>query len=296
MDETMERRTLGPRREGFPRQRLCVLPRPQVAAALAAPVTRRLTVTDAGWFPHAAGHVRARGTGVPETIVILCVAGRGQVRIRDDAHAVGPGTCVIIPAGTPHEYSASHQDPWTIWWMHLRGTDVPDLVAPLPAAQHPIRRLRAVDRAVALFDELVGTMERRPSEARLIAAAGIAWNLLARVTADTVLPADGSPLERAMRYLESRVDGQVTVAELAALVGLSPSHLSAQFRETTGGGPGAYHTSLRMSRARSLLDTTSMSVAEVAAATGYADPLYFSRHFRRRHAMSPSEYRAQHKG
>ena len=68
------------------------------------------------------------------------------------------------------------------------------------------------------------------------------------------------------------------------------------WRKATGGGPGAFHTSLKMARARELLDTTELAIADVAAAVGYADPLYFSRHFRRVHGMNPSTYRSQHKG
>jgi AraC family transcriptional regulator, arabinose operon regulatory protein len=50
-----------------------------------------------------------------------------------------------------------------------------------------------------------------------------------------------------------------------------------------------------MARARALLDTTTSTVTEIASAVGYSDPLYFSRHFRRVHGMSPSAYRAEHK-
>lgn len=150
--------------------------------------------------------------------------------------------------------------------------------------------------AARLFDELVGLLERRLAPAHLLAASGVAWHLLTRIAADSVLPAEGSALERAMRYLESRIDGTIQVGELAAIVGMSPSHLSALFREATGGGPASFHTSLKMARARVLLDTTAASIAEVATAVGYADPLYFSRHFRRVHGISPSRYRSHHKG
>jgi AraC family transcriptional regulator of arabinose operon len=53
---------------------------------------------------------------------------------------------------------------------------------------------------------------------------------------------------------------------------------------------------LRMTRARGLLDRTTLTIAEIARAVGYDDPLYFSRHFRDRHGVSPREYRAIHKG
>lgn len=296
MDETL---ISGPpfyRKTGFHNERLCVVPRPQVEAALERAGTRRMTVTDAGYFPAASGHRRVRAKGAPETIVILCVAGAGVVRIADESYALTPGACITIPAHQPHDYQASFDDPWTIWWMHVRGTDVAELTGPMLGIPHPLTRLRAVEGVAALFDELVGLLERRHSPAQLLAASGVAWQLLTRIVADSILPAEGSPLERAMHFLEARVDSNIQVGELAAMVGMSPSHLSALFRRATGGGPGAFHTSVKMARARHLLDTTTASVADVAAAVGYADPLYFSRHFRRVHGVNPTQYRAQHKG
>lgn len=283
------------RMDGFAGQRLCVVPRPQVEAALARPVTRWLTVTDAGYFPRAVGHRRERGQGTRETIVLLCTAGAGRVRIGDGIHALAPGAGIVIPAGMPHEYEASIDDPWTIWWLHVRGSQVAELTAPIVGATQQVVRLRSLDRVVALFDDLVTTLERRLTPAQLLAASAAATHLVTRFAVDSVLPADGSPLERAMRYLESRIDGSIQVSELAAMVQLSPSHLSALFRQATGNGPAAFHTGLKMTRARNLLDTTTLPVADVASAVGYSDPLYFSRHFRRVHGVSPSAYRADHK-
>ncbi|MFC8680119.1 helix-turn-helix domain-containing protein [Microbacterium ureisolvens] len=296
MDETLITDEPFYRRDGFDNQRLCVVPRPQVEAALGRAVTRRMTVTDVGYFPAASGHRRVRAKGAPETIVILCVAGAGVVRIAGDGYPLTPGACITIAANQAHEYQASLDDPWTIWWIHVRGTDVAELTGPLLGIPHPLTRLRAIEGVVALFDELVSLLERRQSPAHLLAASGIAWQLLTRVVADSILPAEGSPLERAMHFLEARVDSNIQVGELAAMVGMSPSHLSALFRRATGSGPGAFHTSIKMARARKLLDTTTASVAEVATAVGYADPLYFSRHFRRVHGVNPTQYRAQHKG
>lgn len=293
MDKTTD---LAPhyRSDGFPNQRLCVVPRPQVEQALSRPVTRRLTVTDVGHFPRAIGHRMTRAHGIEETIVLLCTAGSGTVRIGGEDFALTPSTAAVIPARTAHQYEASGANPWTIWWAHVRGTDAADLTAPLatPRRATPVRSL---DRLVALFDELTTLLERRLTPVQLTVASGTASHLLTLLAADSALPTDGSALERAMRYLEARVDGTISVGEIAALVGVSPSHLSALFRSATGSGPAAFHTSLRMARARTLLDTTRSSIGEVAAAVGYADPLYFSRHFRRIHGMSPSAYRDAHK-
>lgn len=285
------------RAEGFDRQRLNVVPRPLVDAALTRPVTRRIVVTDAGYFPRAAGHGRHRPRGAEETIVIVCVGGGGWVAVGDQRMRVGSATAIVLPSGVPHSYGASPDDPWTIWWAHVRGADVAELLAAADISPARVTlSLRAVDRATALLDEIVTSLERDTTPARLVATAGMAWRLLTQLAVDRLLPEDGTPLERALRYLEERVDGHVQVPELAAMVGVSPSHLAALFREATGGGVIAHHLALKMALARRLLDTTDLTVAEVGRRAGMDDPFYFSRQFRRTHGVSPSGYRELRKG
>ncbi len=285
------------RADGFDHQRLVVVPRPLVDAALARGVTRRILVTDAGYFPQADQHGRRRETGAAETIIIVCVGGAGWFEVDGIRTRVGPGGAIVLPGGTPHAYGASEDDPWTIWWVHVRGRDVDELVVACgirPDA--PLLSLRSLDRITALIDEIVTSLERDMTPARLLATSGMAWRLMTQLAVDRLLPEDGTPIERAMRYLQDRVNGHVQVGDLAALVGVSPSHLAALFRQATGGGVVAHHLSLKMARARRLLDTTDLTVAEVARQVGMDDPFYFSRQFRKVHGTSPTAYRAHRKG
>ena len=293
----MESVDTGERADGFDRQRLSVVPRPLIDAALVRPVTRRILVTDAGYFPRADHHGRHRPAGVAETIVIVCVAGSGWVEAAGIRTSVGTSTAIVIPGGTPHSYGASAEDPWTIWWCHVRGTDVPELLEATGIRPDRVTlSLRAVERATSLLDEISVAMARDTTPARLIATSGMAWRLMTQLAVDRVTPGEGAPLERAMRYLEERVDGRVQVPELAAMVGVSASHLAALFRDATGGGVLAHHNALKMARAREMLDATTLPVAEVGRRIGLDDPFYFSRQFRRTHGMSPRTYRETRKG
>lgn len=285
------------RAEGFDHQRLEVVPRPLVEAALARPVTRRVLVTDAGYFPHADHHARHRSRGEAETIVIVCVGGTGWLDAGGTRTRVGRGGAIVIPRGVSHSYGASDDDPWTIWWIHVRGADVAELLSASGVDDDAtVLSLRGLDRVTSLLDEILTALERDITPARLVATSGMAWRLLSQLAVDRLLPEDGTPLERAMRYLQERIDGHVQVADLAALVGISPSHLAAQFRQATGGGVLAHHLSLKMARARRLLDTTDATVAEIARAVGMQDPFYFSRQFRKIHGISPTAYRDTRKG
>ncbi|TKK91621.1 helix-turn-helix domain-containing protein [Herbidospora galbida] len=286
-----------PIQEGFRNQRLTVVPRRVVAEASARPVTRRLMVTDTGYYPVATDHLMRRPSGIEEAVFILCTGGLGWATVGGVTYRIGSNAALVIPRGVPHAYGASTEAPWTIWWCHLRGTDLAELLEEIGAGpSRPVVSIRRLDRAVALLDEIVTIMERDHSPAALTGAAGAAWKLLTQIVLDRVMPVPGDPLQRAMAYLAERLDTTVRVAELAALVGVSPSHLSALFRRATGGGVLAHHTALRMAQARNLLDTTDATVADIAREVGYTDPFYFSRHFRRLHETSPTEYRNRAKG
>jgi len=283
--------------EGFRNERMCVVPRPQVAEILGRPVTRRLMVTDAGVFPAARDHERFRPAGSAETILIACTAGSGWVEIGDIRVGVGSGSVVLIPSGVPHRYASSDSNPWTIWWCHLRGSDATELVESTGATlERPVLAMHNIERCVALIDEIITALERDLLPARMLGASGTAWKLLTQIALDRALPERADPLQRAMAYLSERIDSTVKVSELASMVGVSASHLGTMFRTATGGGVLAHHTALRMSRARQLLDSSSLGIAQIAHAIGFQDPLYFSRQFRRTHGVSPSEYRAQRKG
>ncbi|SDR93164.1 helix-turn-helix domain-containing protein [Microterricola viridarii] len=283
-------------RDGFTRQRLAVLPRPLALEAAALPLTGALQVTDAGWFPRAAGHQRSREHGSAESILLLCTEGSGWVELAGVRQEVRAPAVALIPAGAPHRYGASTGTPWTIWWLHLRGSLSAELFAEAGVGVTGLADAGQGAELAALAEQIVTALERDPSRAHLVRASGLAWNLLTLLASRTGEAGGDDPVQRTMGYLAERLDRPVGVEELARHARVSPSHLGALFRAATGGGVIAYHSTLRMARARQLLDGTDLPIAAVARATGYADPLYFSRQFSATHGVSPRGYRAQHKG
>lgn len=284
--------------DGFPGQRLLVMPRQAVRTALTQPGTSHLVVTDAGYFPEARAHGMARPAGVPQSVVLVCVRGGGWCEVGGVRHVVSAGQVVVVPPETAHEYGSDDAAPWTLWWLHLDGRDLAEFlrVAGLTASA-PVRQLTDVYRVVALIEEVVQAMERDQTFASVLAASGAAWHLMALLCSERRV---GSPresaVEQAQDYLRKHVTDRVSVEELAALARLSPSHFAARFKAETGSTPLRYQTQLRMSRARELLDTTDLPVGLVAERVGYVDPFYFSRQFKAVHGSTPVGYRAQRKG
>ena len=281
-------------KDGFPGQRLQVLARPLVDSALNDPITDRMLVTDAGYFPHAAAHGRARRGGASQAIVMICVEGAGRLSMDDRVFLVQSGNAVVIPSNTPHLYVADEANPWSIWWLHVAGTDVDELVnAIIGPERDPVLPLRNVYAAAGLVEQIVGMLENDETSATLYDAAGSAWRLLAQLCSDRLRggPAASDRIHVVEEYLRSNLAAAFTIAELAHLVGLSASHFSALFKASTGLNATEYVKRLRSARARQLLMTTAFSIAEVGARVGYPDAFYFSRQFRSVNGISPSEFR-----
>jgi len=96
-----------------------------------------------------------------------------------------------------------------------------------------------------------------------------------------------------VRFCEENLDKPLTVSQMAGKMFLSPDHFSRLFSAEMGISPGAYLRRLRLERARVLLRTTSLSVAEVARASGWQNPNQMAHAFRSAFGSTPSDYRAQ---
>ena len=83
----------------------------------------------------------------------------------------------------------------------------------------------------------------------------------------------------------------INIEEYAVSRGMSVSWFIRNFKKFTGITPMQFITSIRITNAQMLLETTNYAVNEIARIVGYDNPLYFSRLFHKQKGCSPSEYR-----
>ena len=188
------------------------------------------------------------------------------------------GSAVLIPPGISHREDATH---FEVVWIGLEGS-----------------RLAGLDpRGVMLSfsDELPAVAETlwrrvgRSTGTTGMEAEGLATTALGlflRGAEDQ--PGPGDAIDQAVDLLHRRLATCPPITQLAAQAGMSESYFFRSFRRRTGQTPRAYLARIRLDRAQALLRCSSLTVAEVARQVGYADPLYFSRAFRRAFGRPPS--------
>ena len=98
-------------------------------------------------------------------------------------------------------------------------------------------------------------------------------------------------VERALEVMARDYQQKWNIRKLAAISGLSPSRFAHVFKAATGCAPLQYLKWLRMTKARSLLERTTLSLKQVLHAAGFTDRSHFSRDFGRMYGKTPSEFR-----
>lgn len=107
----------------------------------------------------------------------------------------------------------------------------------------------------------------------------------------TITPLDEQLIEKAIKTVEDNIsDPDFSVESLGAAVGLSRSHLYKKLMSITGKGPAEFIRTVRLKRAKQLLEKSQMQVAEIAYAVGFNSPKRFTANFKNEFGMSPSEY------
>lgn len=92
-------------------------------------------------------------------------------------------------------------------------------------------------------------------------------------------------------YIDEHFDQPLSLEELGNTVNLNPSYLCRLFKRTLGSTISHYLNFVRIHEAENLLLCSEKSITEIGFATGFADPVYFDRVFKRFNGCTPTSYR-----
>ena len=103
-----------------------------------------------------------------------------------------------------------------------------------------------------------------------------------------------SAVKKAMLYIQENYSRDISLDDVSSQVNISPYYFSKIFKEETGENFIEYLTRVRIDKAKELLVDENVSVKEAGIQSGYSDPNYFSRIFKKQMDMTPSEYKARY--
>lgn len=209
-------------------------------------------------------------------LIHFVVSGKGVFKINDREYTVSEGEMFIIPPFVETYYVSDKADPWSYIWIGFTSGIEPPFkkadVIKCPEAQNIFNSMKKCERHSGTVSSFLC--------ARL-------WDLFSLLseekdTADFV--------EKAIDCIHSEYMTKLTISEIAKRLNLDRTYFSVAFKKKTNLSPKEYLLNYRMDIAKQLLKDKNKSVSVVAYSVGYQDIFNFSKMFKQKFGISPSEY------
>jgi len=223
----------------------------------------------------------------------VTLAGVQTFRYRGAQRFSLPGNIIVLHPDEEHDGGAATDAGLRYRMLYLEPALLLRCIdhdrAALPFVEQPVFADAALRAALAaaldsldealdelLVDDLIGEI-----------AAGLARH--ARRPVKALGPLARRQACRAREFLLANLERRVRSAELERAAGLDRYALARQFRALFGTSPHHFLVMRRLDRARAMM-VEGEPLAEVAAATGFADQAHFTRHFKRAFGMTPGRW------
>ena len=228
---------------------------------------------------------------VPMPRLILVTAGTARYTVEKQSFDLRSGTLLLVPARTRRHW---HARKVALTWIEF-DPELPDrLLGSYLLLKHCDLKLecesfRRIFQLYALKQSARGLLMEGELKAILARFLSCAHESSSGVHSSHGF--GGRAIDHAISWLGANYQSADAMDGLAERVGLSPNHFRLLFKQKLGMNAQEYTLTLRMRTARSYLQETLLPVKAIAQAVGYANPLYFSRQYRRYWNATPSENR-----
>jgi AraC-like DNA-binding protein len=242
-------------------------------------------------------HLNGRLRGhTPFTVLQHTVAGAGNLQYERRRYRVRAGDTMLLIVPHNHRYWVEDGGRWEFFWISMSGQEAVRIHRTIQATTGPVLKLQneTIEHIAACSLRLIDGGGETPGAASAIAyeaAAALYDDVFSLQNEASEEDADAAN-RRVTEYVVANLDRELSVDELAEVAGFSRAHFSRQFTASQGTPPAGFVLQERMRRAARLLSSHSLlPVKEIAILTGFKDPNYFAKVFRRFFGTSPTEFR-----
>ena len=231
-------------------------------------------------------------------LIHYIVSGKGMFHVGDDVYHLCMGQGFLIYPGIVTYYKADEQNPWHYFWVGFHGlkTELYLKQAGL-TVENPIFTSRDYGCTKQCFDDMLASANRL-SHGRDTCLLGLLYLFLSQLIEDngqkglpdTAMERTEGYIKQALAYIHTNYSRKISVAEIAHHVGLDRSYLGSLVHERLNTTLQQYLLRYRIEKACELIQDTGLSIGDISRSVGYADPLLFSRMFKRVKDISPREY------
>lgn len=257
-----------------------------------------LMVTSAGHYRlHTVPQMHTyRPDGRADYLLIYVADGVVRFLIDGQERPLEKGTVVLFRPYEVQDFCASAEKKSEYYWCHFTGAEVE---AALTDSGIPTRETVFYAGSSSdyqwLFLQMVRELQAKQQGYEEILRMNLRHLCLLigrhRTAEQTPDEKTLGEIESAIRFFSVRYYQNFDIKAYAKQHWMTPHWFAQNFKKATGASPKQYIIALRIANAKHLLDNTSDTIAQIAAAVGYENTPYFHRLFHKQTGMTPLEYR-----
>lgn len=236
-----------------------------------------------------------RPMGRPDYQILYIASGKAWFTLEEHPVEVAAGNMVLYLPEQAQQYTYYLIDKPEVYWVHFTGSDAKKHMEEAGFNKNRILSTGISSKYQELFSTMIQELQLpRPCSMDL---ASLSLQQLCfylrRMKEEGGFQKTQSQkeMEQAVRYFHENLSKEIEIEDYAKKLHMSTCWFIRSFKSYTGLPPLKYLTSIRIKKARELLESTDYSVGEIGGIVGYDNPLYFSRMFKKINGNSPVQYR-----
>jgi AraC-like DNA-binding protein len=218
--------------------------------------------------------------------------GSGRLRSFEGDFMLRPGSFAVLVPGEKHRYAPDPETGWTEYWIGFAGT-IPREWTELGTLEKTVTVHSLLNQKEILipFEEAVEFTRNRRYALEVLLGSCVT-RIFAYFSEDRHIKS-GAPydiIEKSKSIFEKSIYHPMDMEGLTKILNINYQQLRDRFREKTGLSPYQYFLQMKINKAKELLLEGTLSIKEISYKLSFDSPYYFSRLFKKKAGVSPSQW------
>lgn len=227
--------------------------------------------------------------------LVYVLRGHGYLSMNGCKYKISEGSAFILFPNMPHFYAPDTGTGWDEYWIGFNGIEIQRLHKEgFINENSPVYSLGNKQELVSKFLDIIDLAKAENPLYQLQIGSSI-LSIIAGVLSISKkkeLPGKSELLiEKAKTLFHENIQNQITIEEIAEELGQNPSVFGKTFKNYTGLTPYQYFLHMRINLAKQLLTKPEKTVKEVAYELHFRDQYHFSKLFKSKCGISPSQWK-----
>lgn len=257
-----------------------------------------IVVTSSGFYRFEGNTLKThRPKGRPDYQFFYISVGKVHFTFHGKTVILPQGTAVLFRPNEPQIYFYPKEERTEVYWIHFTGSAVEGILESYQFSKEDnvfslgiSQDLRQAYNSVIHELHLCRPFYKETCAVLLHQILLIAQRIRQESTQNATALQSLTDIEQAMQYFTKNYNKQINIEAYAKSINMSTCWFIRRFKEIMKVTPMQYIIALRMTNAKTLLESKTYNISQTANHVGYDNPLYFSRLFTKFVGISPKEY------